>query len=529
MSSEPNTTESLAPPGSEAAQTPVETPTVEADGGDEEAKQRKLRLNPTLDPEQFKARPNVTGLAGEVPVEEPAAPAPIVKEEPKAEAAPPPPPAKAIEIPRDVDLDAQTEAEIAAAFASGEMEHAPEATTVPEAGDEGEAVAEKLPEGELAQGTKLKAKVQSIHGDNVFVDLGVRTTGVVSLRQFNPQKPPKEGDQVDVIVDRLDEKDGLTLCNLPRGKSRISGDWDALSVGQVVEGMVEKTNKGGLEVKIGSLRAFMPASQVELGYVANLDSYIGQKVRAKITEVKPARRRLILSRRELLAEERADAEKEAMTTLEPGQQMTGRVKTIKDYGAFIDLGGVDGFLHIGQMSWVRINHPSEVVKEGDTVQVQVLSIDKDSKKISLGMRQLSANPWTLADSKYAKGTNVTGKVTRTEPFGAFIELEPGVEGLVHISELDHKRVKRVTEVLNAGQMVECQVLEVDPGRKRISLSVKALKAKPEVAPKPTDEDLAPGKGQAYERKIKGPLKGGIGANTPSGLFGNPRDFTSKAD
>jgi len=262
-----------------------------------------------------------------------------------------------------------------------------------------------------------------------------------------------------------------------------------------------------------------------MGYVANLDSYVGQKFRAQVTEVKPARRRLILSRRVLIADEREVAEKEAMQNLAPGQTLPGRVKTIKDYGAFVDLGGVDGFLHIGQMSWVRINHPSEILKEGQQVEVQVLSVDKDTKKISLGMRQLSSNPWQLAADKYAKGTNVTGKVTRVEPFGAFIELEPGVEGLVHISELDHKRIKRVTEVLDVGQMVEVQCLEVDPGRKRISLSVKALRAKPEAPPKPQDEDLAPGKGEVYQRKTKGPLKGGMGGANAGGLFGNPKDYS----
>jgi small subunit ribosomal protein S1 len=444
------------------------------------------------------------------------------KPEPEPESAQPPRrPAQAVEIPRDVSLDAETEAEIAAAIASGELEAAVavEPVTTPESGEEGET-AEAGP-AEVAPGAKFKATVQSIHGDNVFVDFGQRTTGVISLRQFNAQKPPQVGDKIDIVIDRLDENEGLALCNLPRGRSRISGDWDALSVGQVVDCMVEKTNKGGLEVKISSLRGFMPASQVEMGFVANLDQYVGQKLRAQITEVKPARRRLILSRRAILAEERQESEKEALQNLQPGQQLSGRVKTIKDYGVFIDLGGVDGFLHIGQMSWARINHPSEIVQEGQQVEVQVLTVDKDTKKISLGMRQLAANPWALASDKYAKGTTVTGKVTRTEPFGAFIELEPGLEGLVHISELDHKRVKRVTEVLHVGQVVEVQVLEVDPGRKRISMSVKALKAKPEV---PKDEDLAPGKGETYERKSKGPLKGGTGNANARGLFGNPQDF-----
>lgn len=533
MSSEQGTgTTHENPPPAAADETVVMTAAeTAAEPADDDAEKRRVRLNPAADPDQLKARPTIAdgGIPEIVPPPAPAnVTAPAAPPPPPAQAPPPPPPSKPVEIPRDVALDADTEAEIAAAFASGELDVAATAVSAetPAPAEEGEPAepAEGAPT-ELTQGARLKAKVQTIHGDNVFVDFGLRTTGVVSLRQFTT-KPPQVGDTIDVVVDRVDEKDGLALCNLPRGKSRVSGDWEALSVGQIVDCLVEKTNKGGLEVKVSSLRGFMPASQVELGYVANLDQYVGQKLQAKVTEVKPARRRLILSRRQLLSEEREVSEKEALTHLEPGQQLPGRVKTIKDYGAFIDLGGVDGFLHIGQMSWVRINHPSEVLQEGQQVQVQVLSVDKDSKKISLGMRQLSSNPWTLAADKYAKGTSVTGKVTRTEAFGAFIELEPGVEGLVHISELDHKRVKRVTEVLNVGQMAEVQIVEVDPGRKRISLSVKALKAKPEAPARPSDEDLAPGKGQSYERRNKGDLKGGIGGPTKGGLFGNPRDFGS---
>jgi small subunit ribosomal protein S1 len=202
--------------------------------------------------------------------------------------------------------------------------------------------------------------------------------------------------------------------------------------------------------------------------------------------------------------------------------LTGRVKSIKDYGAFLDLGGIDGFLHIGQMSWVRIQHPSEILTQGQDVEVKVLSVDKEKKKIGLGMRQLSANPWTTAEAKYAKGSTVTGRVTRTEPFGAFVELEPGVEGLVHISELDHKRVRRVTEVLNVDQTATVQVLEVDPQKKRISLSLKALMAKPD---EPQEEAVAPAAGPVYERKRKEPLRGGIGGTAPGGLFGDPRKFT----
>jgi small subunit ribosomal protein S1 len=427
----------------------------------------------------------------------------------------------AVELPTREDLDATMEAEIAAALESGEI--GPAATGAPPS-ESPEATEQPVPvtEETLTEGTRLSGTIQSVHDDNVFVDLGLRMSGVVSLRQFSTNKPPVVGNRLDIIVSKIDEEEGLIACTLPRRAARISGDWSALAVGQTVECMVTKTNKGGLDVTVSTLRGFMPASQIDLSYVADLESFVGQKLQARVTEVNPGRRRLVVSRKALLLDERAVAEKDMLEHLEAGQTLTGRVKTIKDYGVFIDLGGIDGFLHIGQMSWVRIQHPSEVVSEGQNVEVKVLSIDKEKKKIGLGMRQLSANPWTTAEAKYAKGATVTGRVTRTEPFGAFVELEPGVEGLVHISELDHKRVRRVSEVLNVGQTATVQVLEVDPQKKRISLSVKALIAKPE---EPKQEDLAPEAAPVYERKRKEPLRGGIGGAAPGGLFGDPRNFT----
>lgn len=256
--------------------------------------------------------------------------------------------------------------------------------------------------------------------------------------------------------------------------------------------------------------------------MASLDTYVGQKFPVQVTEVNPAKRNLVVSRKAIVVQERKEAAAVFWQKAEVGQQYNGRVKTVKDYGAFVDIGGVDGFLHVGEMSWTRIRHPSEVVQEGQTVDVIVLSLDRDQEKIGLGMRQLAQNPWAEAVDKYAVGRNVTGKVTRATDFGAFIELEPGVEGLVHISELDHRRVRKVTDVLTVGQEVQVQVLEVAPDRQRISLSLKALKEKPE---EPKDEDLSPGKGQQYERKRKEPLRGGTsGSAGSSGLFGDPNSY-----
>ena len=379
------------------------------------------------------------------------------------------------------------------------------------------AAAEAITDEELSQGTRLKGTVQSIHGDDMFIDFGLRNAGVLSRRQFGLRKQPMQGEPIEVIVNRIDENEGLIHVNLPTGASRVRGNWDEISVDQVVECTVNQTNKGGLEVSVGSLRGFMPASQVELGYVADLASYVGQKLRAHVTEVNPKRRKLVLSRRKILEEERAVTEKEFFEKLAPNQTYEGKVKTIKDYGAFVDIGGVDGLLHVGQISWTRINHPSEVLSEGQVIEVKVLSVDQEKKKIGLGLRQMTQNPWKTVEEKFPAGTVAKGKVTRIEAFGAFVELEPGMEGLIHISELDHKRVKTVHEVLKVGQETDVKVLDVTPSKKRISLSLKALKDKPE-------EPDAPEQAPVQRRRPPESLKGGIGDPTGGQLFGDPSKF-----
>ena len=415
-----------------------------------------------------------------------------------------------IDVPAVEDLDSSMQAMLDAALAGTPAPDSPLPAVVPQSLEE------------LLPGTRMQGVVLEANADNVLLDLQQRLTACVPSRQFN-QKLPEVGASIEIVVDKVDDNEGLIFCSIPRGVSRVQGDWDALQVDQVVECMVTKTNKGGLDVTVGSLRGFLPASQVDLGFIADLEPFVNQKLRVVVTEVKPKRRRLVVSRRQLLLEERESSRQELMANLKVDDVINGRVKTIKDYGAFIDLGGADGFLPIAQMSWSRIGHPSEILKEGDEVEVKILSIEAEKQRISLGMRQLAANPWKVAEAKYAKGTNVTGRVTRVEAFGAFIELEPGIEGLIHISELEHRRVKRVTEIVNQGDTIEVQVLEVDPGKKRISLSLKALKAKPEPVAPPKDEDLAPGQGQSYQRKRKGDLKGGTGTQK-GGLFGDPNKY-----
>ena len=420
-----------------------------------------------------------------------------------------------VELPPKVDdLDADLEAEIAAALVNESSADA-EVSLPPT--EDGEETSEET----LETGARLQGKVQSIRGDDVFLEIGLRSPGLLSAQQFDAHKKPTVGMQFEVVFDRYDAEEGLVHVNLPKGIRRASGNWDDVSRGQIVECLVSKTNKGGLEVTIGRLRGFLPASQVELGFVSDLETYVGQKLRVKITEAKREKKNLVVSRRAILQMERKEAEAQLWESLEADQVLTGTVKTIKDYGAFVDLGGADGFLHIAEMSWSRLNHPSEVIQEGQKVDVKVLSIDAEKKKISLGMRQLTQNPWHNIEEKFAPGRTLSAKVTRTTNFGAFMELETGVEGLVHISELDHKRVNRVTDVLNVGQVAEVQVLDVDPDRKRIALSVKALQAKPEPEEPEPDQKLV-----AAAKKRNEPLKGGIGGEGGfGGLFGNPKDFS----
>ena len=496
-----------APVNAEDAPAPAET---------DEAPKKRVQLNPTLDADSRSVAmfEGTTPPAGDYDPALSAAAAAMPANAPAGSVALP---------PEQVDLDASLEAELEAAMAD-QLTAAPEENSGEAAQDHH---GEPLPQSEeqLESGTRLKAKVQSVTEENVFCDVGYRSPGVLPSRQFPTGKRPSVGEEFLVHVEKFDPENSVILLNLPKTTRRPKGNWEDLAVGQIVECFVNRTNKGGLEVTISNLRGFLPASQVDLGFVSSLDTYVGQKLAVQVTEVNPAKRNLVVSRRAVVVAERKELAQGFWEKVEVGQQFQGRVKTIKDYGAFIDLGGVDGFLHVGEMSWTRIKHPSEVVQEGQPVDVVILSLDREKEKIGLGMRQLAQNPWVSAVDKYPVGRTVSGKVSRTTDFGAFIELEPGVEGLVHISELDHRRVKKVTDVLTVGQDVQIEVLEVAPDRQRISLSLKALKAKPEAPEKPKDEDLAPGKGQAYERKRKEPLRGGTGGNgLGGGLFGNPTDF-----
>ncbi len=423
-----------------------------------------------------------------------------------------------VEVPLGQELDAAMEAEINAAMGGGEP------STEGALGTVTTAVAEAPAEDTLHQGKRLKGKVALLHGEDMFLDLGFRSQGILPLKQYEGKEVPAVGTEIDVIVHTVSPEEGLIHVSLPSGRQKVSGNWDVVQAGLVVDCVVTKTNKGGLEITVGSLRGFLPSGQVDLRFIDNLESFVGQKLTVKIIEANKSKKNLIVSRRALLLEERALAEEQILKTLEVGQTLDGTVKSVKDYGAFVDLGGVDGFVHIGQMSWQHIKHPSEVLAEGQAVKVKVVTISDDKKKIGLSVKQTSQSPWDFAAAKYFQGQTVSGTVTRTTDFGAFVQLEPGVEGMVHISELDYKRVIRVTDVVSAGQTLELQVQTVDPIKHRIALSLKALRAKPEPAAPPPEEASA--EPAATPPKRKTPLKGGREREEPrnGGMFGNPSDF-----
>ena len=355
--------------------------------------------------------------------------------------------------------------------------------------------------------TKVKAKVLKYHRDAVFLDLGGSDQGLLSLKQLG-EKLPEEGATIEVIVDRFDEGEGYYLVHKPGG-AVASADWSQLTEGLVVETRITGHNKGGLECMVGNVRGFIPVSHVSLYRVEQLDEFVNQKFNCLITECNPDKRNLVLSRRSVLEREKEEARQQRFATLKVGDVVEGTVRNLLDFGAFIDMDGVDALLHIGQLSWARIKHPSELLTVGQRVKVKVLKIDPDTHKIAVTMRELNENPWSKVPEKYAVGALLKGKVSRIMQFGAFVELEPGVEGMVHISELSFNRVFRVTDVLKEGQEIDVQVLGVDMEKQRISLSYKATLAKVEPEPAAPEEPEEPETPPPPPKKRNVPLKGGL--------------------
>jgi small subunit ribosomal protein S1 len=355
---------------------------------------------------------------------------------------------------------------------------------------------------------KKKGKVLAIHGPDVFVDVpGGRSQGVIPLLQF-PEGAPAIGSEVDVHIEGYDPANGLLL--LARRGAAIEADWSSVTEGMIVEARVTATNKGGLAVDVNGIRGFMPISQIDLYRVEDAEQFVNQRLRCLVTEVNKEERNLVVSRRELLEKEREENREKLWAELAEGQVREGVVRSVREFGAFVDLGGVDGLLHISEMSWTRVQDPTTIVQPGQTLKVVVLKLDREHRKVGLGLKQLTASPWDTADTNYPIGTLARGKVTRLMEFGAFVELEPGVEGLVHISELAPQRVRRPADVVQPGQEVQVAVLGIDKAQRRMSLSLKAAAAaQAEEQATEEDEEEAPSEVKPPRPRTT-PLRGGLG-------------------
>jgi small subunit ribosomal protein S1 len=329
-------------------------------------------------------------------------------------------------------------------------------------------------------GSILVGRVVEVAGDSVVVDIGFKSEGFVPLNEFEDVSAIDPGDQIDVFLEAIEDETGLMILS-KRKADRIKG-WqriiDTCNEGDKVSGRVSRKIKSGLLVDIG-VPVFLPASQVDIRRPGDIGEYVGQNIEAKIIKIDVTRRNIVISRRKLIEEERAEAKDKLLSDLEIGQVRKGVVKNIADFGVFVDLGGMDGLLHITDMSWDRISHPSEMVHMDQDIEIQVLNFDKEKEKIALGLKQLSEDPWTRIDEKYPIGSRVKGEVVNLTSYGAFIKLEPGVEGLVHISEMSWtKRINHPSEMLNVNDEVEVVVLDANKDKKEISLGIKQVEANP---------------------------------------------------
>jgi len=335
----------------------------------------------------------------------------------------------------------------------------------------------KFKNGSLVEGT-----VSAIKGDDVFIDIGYKSEGEISLSEFGEGAEVKIGDKVTVMLVQLEnERTGNVELSKRRADDKIR--WEKILEryveGCVVTGTVKSAVRGGLLVQIDDVEAFLPGSQVEVAPVKDLEAYVGQTFDFKVIKISNERRNLIVSRRELIEGTLAEKKAELLATLEKGQIRTGRVKNITDFGAFIDLDGLDGLLHITDMSWGRVKHPSEVLKVGQEVQVMVLDVDRDRERVSLGLKQTTENPWNSIQDQFPVGARVSGKVVNLAAYGAFVEIAPGIEGLVHISEFSWtKRVARASDVLSVGDEVQVVVLSVDVENQKIALGIRQTQANP---------------------------------------------------
>ena len=331
------------------------------------------------------------------------------------------------------------------------------------------------------EGDVVNGKVVRIDKDEVLVDIGYKSEGVIPSNELSIRKsvdPAEEvelGEEVDALVLTKEDEEGRLI--LSKKRARFEKAWRRIEAaaesGEPVEGTVIEVVKGGLILDLG-VRGFLPASLVDIRRVHNLDEFMGQKLECKVIELNRSRNNVVLSRRAVLEEERKEVREQILGRLQPGQVVEGKISNIVDFGAFVDLDGIDGLIHISELSWSHVNHPSEVVSIGDTVRIKVLDIDRDRQRISLGLKQTQEDPWQRVISTHRPGDVLEGKVTKVVAFGAFVEILPGVEGLVHISELADHHVENPSEVVEPGATLNVKILEIDEERRRLSLSIKRV-------------------------------------------------------
>ena len=338
---------------------------------------------------------------------------------------------------------------------------------------------------EFGEGDVVSGRVVRIDKDEVLVDIGYKSEGVIPLNELsirksvNVEDEVQLGEMIDALVMQKEDQDGRLI--LSKKRARFEKAWKrieaASTAGETVEGTVIEVVKGGLILDLG-VRGFLPASLVDIRRVQDLDEFMGQKLECKVIELNRSRNNVVLSRRAVLEHERREVRQRILDELEPGKVVEGTISNIVDFGAFVDLDGIDGLIHISELSWSHVNHPSEVLNVGEQVTVKVLDIDRDRQRISLGLKQTQADPWQSVIETYQINDIVPGKVTKVVTFGAFVEIHAGVEGLVHISELAEHHVENPREVVNQGDELEVRIIEIDPERRRLSLSLKRVTPAP---------------------------------------------------
>lgn len=368
-------------------------------------------------------------------------------------------------------------------------------------------------------GDIVAGKVVEVQSDYVLVDINYKSEGLIPINEFRfiDGKPSVAvGDAVEVFIDRIENENGMIV--LSKDKADMYKAWNDITRAaenqELIEGTVIAKVKGGLSVDIG-VKAFLPGSQIDLRPVRNMDVYIGKKYKFKVIKFNKKRGNIVLSRRALLEQERETMKTQTMDMMKEGTKVQGMVKNITEYGAFLDLGGIDGLLHITDMSWGRIKHPSEVVNVGDEIEVVVLKYDSEKERVSLGLKQLQRDPWLDTAEKYSKGSQVTGKITSLVDYGAFVEIGEGVEGLIHVSEMSWtKKVKHPSQLVNIGDEVRAMVLDIDQENRRISLGLKQLQANPWIEIKDTYQP-----GTIIEGEIKSITDFGIFVGVEDGIDG----------